>query len=467
MIRHTPALAAGLTPDDEVLLDAPDERLAPAVADAARGDHRAAAALLAATREAGEWESRDRYAGRLAVFAQSRSDWLTGWLAGAPRDPDALLLRAELAVREAWRRPCRAAELRQAAPLIDAAAEAGPRDPVPWRIALDHARGTDAARADFEVLWKEAVSRSPHHYGCHVAALQWSGSSAAGFAFAERAAEQALPGSLLHALPLRAAFPVLAGEGAAPGGRIETTAAGGCPDSGGGGEAWLRSAWFRSATAARPEPGPADARWTDAGGGLPGREVPERGVPGPGIPGRGVPGHVAPGSWNDGDGDGDGGGGGGGPMGGSPGAGDVAGPGGTAGPGDVAGPGGTGGPGDADGPGGTDGPGDAQWDSASTDDWIDAATDRAIGLSARYASGDPWPAEVRNLLAYALVARGRWAEALEEFRRIGPFATAFPWSHVSNDPLGQFLDLRDGVRIQLATTLPLRRRPGSADGPGH
>ncbi|MER5972787.1 hypothetical protein ABT112_24155 [Streptomyces sp. NPDC002055] len=449
MIRHTPALAAGLTPDDEVLLDAPDERLAPAVADAARGDHRAAAALLAATREAGEWESRDRYAGRLAVFAQSRSDWLTDWVAAAPRDPDALLLRAELAVREAWRRPCRAAELRQAAPLIDAAAEAGPRDPVPWRIALDHARGTDAARADFEVLWKEAVSRSPHHYGCHVAALQWSGSSAAGFAFAERAAEQALPGSLLHALPLRAAFPVLAGEGAAPGGRIETTAAGGCPDTGGDGEAWLRSAWFRSATAARPEPGPTDARWTDPAGGVPRGWGPGNGVPG---------------SWNDGDGDGgdwygstDGG----------PGAEGAAGPGGAESPGCAEGPSGAESLGDAGGPGGTDGPGDARWDSASTDDWIDAATDRAIGLSARYASGDPWPAEVRNLLAYALVARGRWAEALEEFRRIGPFATAFPWSHVSNDPLGQFLDLRDGVRIQLATTLPLRRRPRSADGPGH
>jgi hypothetical protein len=100
-------------------------------------------------------------------------------------------------------------------------------------------------------------------------------------------------------------------------------------------------------------------------------------------------------------------------------------------------------------------------------DRIDAAADLAIGMSARYESGDPWPAEVRNLLAYLLIALARWAEALDQFRLIGPYATSFPWSHLSDDPLGQFLELRDGVRIQLASTMPLRHRPVKAHATGH
>ncbi|NEA04028.1 hypothetical protein G3I28_32730, partial [Streptomyces sp. SID10116] len=61
MVRHTPRLADGLPPDDEVLLDVPDERLAPALVAAGRGDYGPASKLLATTREAAEWENRDRY----------------------------------------------------------------------------------------------------------------------------------------------------------------------------------------------------------------------------------------------------------------------------------------------------------------------------------------------------------------------------------------------------------------------
>ncbi|MEU6081947.1 hypothetical protein [Streptomyces sp. NPDC047108] len=330
MIRHTPLLAAGLPPDDDVLLDAPDERLGPALAAAGRGEHRPAAALLAATREAAEWESRDRYAICLAVFARHRSDWFSQWLAASPHDPDAALIRAERAVRAAWERPGRAEPLRETTPLIEAAAKASPGDPVPWRLALDHARGTRAPRGDFDALWAEAVQRSSHHYGCHVAALQylsarWYGSHHESFDFAEQAAEQALPGSLLQALPVRAALAaLLAEERQREGGTLVA---------------------------------------------LSGR--------------------------------------------------------------------------------------------------IDKAADLAVALSARYVPGDPWPAEVRNLLTYVLIVRGRWAEALEQFRLIGPYATTFPWSHVSDDPLGQFLELRDGVRIQVASTMPLRRRSGRAAATGH
>ncbi len=82
--------------------------------------------------------------------------------------------------------------------------------------------------------------------------------------------------------------------------------------------------------------------------------------------------------------------------------------------------------------------------------------DLAIALSAEYAAGDPWPAEVRNLLVYVLAARGRWAETLEQFRLIGPYATSFPWAHLSDDVLGEFLELRDAARIRAASTMPLR-----------
>ncbi|MFF1446875.1 hypothetical protein ACFVYF_01715 [Streptomyces sp. NPDC058274] len=312
MTRNTPRLAVGLPDDDEVLLDAPDERLAPALLAAGRGEYAPAAKLLTTTRESAEWENRDRYAMRLATFARSRDEWLREWQDAAPHDPDALLVKAELAVRRGWESPARVELLRQVGPLITAAAEGDQRDPVPWRIALDHARGTNAGHTEFEQLWGEAVRRSPHHYGCHVAALQylsaaWYGSHRECFDFAERAAQDALPGSLVQALPVRAAFAYL----------------------------------------------------TEGGG--------------PAVP----------------------------------------------------------------------------------RDRLDAAADLAIAVSATYAAADPWPAEVRNLLTYVLVRLERWEDALEQLRRTGPYATSFPWDRVSDDPLGQFLELRDGIRLEVAAGRPL------------
>ncbi|MFE9993197.1 hypothetical protein [Streptomyces avermitilis] len=323
MARNSPRLAVGLPADDEVLLDAPDEHLAPALVAAGRGEYEPAAELLAGSREAAEWENRDRYTTRLAAFARSRPEWLEEWRRDRPHDPDALLVRAELAVRRGWESPARAELLRQVAPLITAAAEGAPRDPVPWRIALDHARGTNAGHAEFERLWGEAVRRSSHHYGCHVAALQYLSAACCAqrgdtphtprrshrecFDFAETAAQDALPGSLVQMLPVRAAFAYL----------------------------------------------------TEGGGAAVGRER------------------------------------------------------------------------------------------------LDAAADRAIALSNEYAAADPWPAEVRNLLTYVLVRLQRWEDALQQLRMIGPYATSFPWDRISDDPLGQFLELRDGVRLEVASGLPL------------
>ncbi|WNO75139.1 MULTISPECIES: hypothetical protein [unclassified Streptomyces] len=323
-VRTAPRIAHGLPPDQAVLLDAPDERLSPALVAAAFGEWEPAAKLLATTRESADWEDRDRYVLRLAAFALNRDEWLTSWLAVAPRDPDALVLKAELAVRRAWESPARAERLREVGPLLDAAAEADPDDPVPWRIALDHARGTHATHTAFESLWEQAVRRSSHHYGCHVAALQylsaqWYGSHRECFDFAEQAAADALPGSLVQALPVRAAFAQLL-------------------------------------------------------------------------------------------------------------SGDT---------------------------------------NSVQDDRIDAAADLAVALSADYEPGDPWPAEVRNLTAYVLAGRRRWEPALEQFRLIGPYATSFPWNHLSDDPLGRFLDARDAVRLQIASSRPLRARAGRSGSADH
>ncbi|MEV6307889.1 hypothetical protein AB0M10_04725 [Streptomyces sp. NPDC051840] len=329
--RHALGPTAGhtdLPADDAVMLDAPDDRLSPALVAAALGDFEPAAKLLAATRDAGDWEFRDRTLARLVAFARSRDEWLTGWLTSAPRDPDALLVKASLAVRRAWDSPAHAELLREVGPLITAAADAEPRDPVPWRLALDHARGTHAPHTVFESLWEQAVRRAPHHYGSHVSALrylsaEWYGSHRECFDFAERAAEDAAGDSLVQALPVRAAYALLRDE-------------------------------------------EATARATSV-----------------------------------------------------------------------------------------------------QQDRVDAAADLAIGFSARFPVADPWPAEVRNLLACVLVARGRTDEAMEEFRRIGPYATSFPWAGMTGEALGGFLAARAAVRARAASAAAVRGRPEHSGRRGH
>ncbi|MFR0352006.1 hypothetical protein [Streptomyces sediminimaris] len=220
--RALQPLDGAFPPDDEVLLDVPDDRLGHALVAAARGEHAPAAALLAESRGSADWEMRDRNTRRLAAFARSRPEWFQRWSAADPHDPDLLLVRAQLEVDRAWDSPARAELLREVSPLITAAARGYDRDPVPWRIALDHARGTRAGHTYFGELWEAALRRAPHHYGCHVAALRyladsWQGSYRECFDFADRAAQDALPDSLIQALPSRAALACLtdgAGDGA-------------------------------------------------------------------------------------------------------------------------------------------------------------------------------------------------------------------------------------------------------------
>ncbi|MFE6024058.1 hypothetical protein [Streptomyces niveus] len=224
VLRHGAAVGAQLPPDASVVLDPPTPGLRAALTAAYAGDHAPARDLLAATRLGAEWERRGGYVPRLAESALHSPGWLDAWLAESPRDPDALLVKAEHCVQQAWeiRTGARASSvsrdqfqaffalLDDAVPVIGAAAELNPTDPVPWQVALTHARGSQAPREVFDAYWAEATARAPHHYGCHVSAMQylcdkWYGSHGEMFDFAERAAEEALPGSKLHALPLLAA----------------------------------------------------------------------------------------------------------------------------------------------------------------------------------------------------------------------------------------------------------------------
>ncbi|ANB05910.1 hypothetical protein SAM40697_1950 [Streptomyces ambofaciens] len=312
--------ASRLVPDDDVLLDAPDDRLAPALVAAAHGEHAPVAALLAGTRAHAEWEHRDRYATRLAAFARSRAEWLENWRATAPDDPDARLVGARLTVDRYGDSPDRTALLREVTPAVTAAAQAAGADPVPWRTALDAARGAGAGHAEFERLWAQAVRRSPHHYGCHVAALEYLAAASPGahrecLDFAERAAQDAPEDALVRALPLRAAFTCLTANG----------------DGGATGVHRSR---------------------------------------------------------------------------------------------------------------------------------LDAAADRAIALSAVHPEADPWPAELRNLLAYVLVRLERPRDAAEQLRLTGPYVTSFPWDRDTDDPLGRFLHVRADVRARVASA------PGRT-GSGH
>ncbi|MFI2778194.1 hypothetical protein [Streptomyces sp. ALB3] len=232
VLRHSDATGAGLPPDDAVVLDAPDPSLRVALAAAAAGDHAPAAELLATTREHAQWERRDSCVARLARASLHHPGWLDGWLEESPENPDAVLVKADLYVCQAWqiRTGARAGQveddqfrafhavLRDAVPVVSAAAELNPDDPVPWRIALTQARGIQAPREVFDTYLAEANARDPHHEGCHVQALQylcakWYGSHEEMFAFAEHAAGQAPPGSRLHALPLQAVVEYLIADG--------------------------------------------------------------------------------------------------------------------------------------------------------------------------------------------------------------------------------------------------------------
>ncbi|MEO3844713.1 hypothetical protein [Streptomyces sp. B22F1] len=476
VVRHYSWVGADLPLDEDVLLDAPGQRVRAVLPAAEAGDFRPARELLAGAGRAAEWERRDTYVAELATAALDDDGWLRRWREWDPECGDAAVVEAERLLR-AWRaerygprrrrfegwgvrrrggaapgpwagagpaegagagggdgdgaggawagmadaeswpwygvpgagpgygRPGSGTEhdrpgtgagagadsgagpggpapgggdprtgaggtagtagaagaagpgggrrsrgpygagglpatdpravLRDVLPLVRLAAAQAPGDPVPWRIALDHATAVRAPREAFVSRFAEAVVRAPGHHGAHVAALRYL--AIVGDAdveelmvFAEESAEEALPGSLLHALPLEAASLGVC--------RTRSTPSGG--------------------------PDPADA------------------------------------------------------------------------------------------------PG-------SSTTW---AVERALELSAHYEPGDAEAAGFRNCLAAALVRARRWDEALEVFRAVGSDARGVPWARPGDDTEAirrRFLLARQEVRAQLARRVPLfGPRPDNAPGPG-
>ncbi|WP_073793579.1 hypothetical protein [Streptomyces uncialis] len=252
VVRHLPATAEGLPPDGEIVVDAPDEDLARALDAARRGSWEPAAALLARTRAAADWQLRSDHLTGLVTLALHHVGWLEDWFRDRPADPGAALVRAELAVRRAWeirtmtgpgtipREQFEAfrTALADAAPLLRAAAELGPDDPTPWGILLTHARGLGAPREVFEEYLAQGQVRAPHDLALHERALpylsdKWFGSYAEMFAFTRSAAGSAPEGSPLRGLPLWAVteysleYTVRDGEGPVPRALVQAAVADG------------------------------------------------------------------------------------------------------------------------------------------------------------------------------------------------------------------------------------------------
>lgn len=219
MVRHLEATGAGLPPDHAVVMDPPDARTVDALAGARRGDHGAARVLLAATRENRDWSLRGEAVQALADVALADAAWLDRWRAGAPEDPDALVVEAFLRISEAWevrtaayakdvaadRMAAFHARLNDALPVVEAAVAASPGDPVPWSAVLRHCIGAGAPREVFDDCLRSALGRAPHHVPTHLAALQylaakWYGSDQEVLDHAARAAADAPEGSPLRAL---------------------------------------------------------------------------------------------------------------------------------------------------------------------------------------------------------------------------------------------------------------------------
>ncbi|WP_128380602.1 hypothetical protein [Streptomyces cavernae] len=218
-----PATGEGMPADDAVELDAPEPALRPALSAARRGEWEPAAALLARTRSDADWDRRSEYVADLADCAVHHVGWFDDWTGARPGDPDAALVRAELAIRRAWeiRTAARARHvsseqfrafrtvLKDATPALRVAADLNPDDPGPWKTAIAHAMGLGAPREVFDEYLAEGRARDPFHVALHSRAVQylaakWYGSHTEMFDFAESAAAAAPAGSLLKGLPMRA-----------------------------------------------------------------------------------------------------------------------------------------------------------------------------------------------------------------------------------------------------------------------
>ncbi|MFH8379888.1 hypothetical protein ACH4E7_02935 [Kitasatospora sp. NPDC018058] len=195
-----------------------------AVEAAARaGDWRSAAAYLEAAGT--DWDLRWYRLGHLSNAAADDDTFVKAWLAERPNDPGAALVHADAMVALAGKlRGAKTAKhttqeqfdafhrvLAESEAACRRAAELAPADPSPYIAQIWIAVGLGWSHERFQALWAEIVSRAPHHFGAHTAALQywcakWRGSHELMHEFARKAAASAPAGDLLAALPLFAVF---------------------------------------------------------------------------------------------------------------------------------------------------------------------------------------------------------------------------------------------------------------------
>ena len=228
-LEHGDDLAGALVPDDAVVVDAPPDAARPAIDAALDGRYEPAAELLRQQREQGAWEDRDVVVAGLGRRALAAPQWLDAWREAQPDDPDLAVVDARRLVEQAWEQRShndasqvspeqfRAFHetLAQATERIQQAIDGSPGDPVPWALALRHARGTETDRATFERYLDALQTTDPHHYGARYEAMQylcdkWFGSHEEMYDFARSSVEAAPREARVQSLLLDAVLEHLA-----------------------------------------------------------------------------------------------------------------------------------------------------------------------------------------------------------------------------------------------------------------
>jgi len=233
-LEHGDDLAGDLVPDDAVVVDAPSDAARPAIDAALDGKYEPAAELLRHTREAGSWEDRDLDVASLGHLALASPQWLDAWREADPENPDLAVVDARRLVEQAWEQRSHndASQVSQeqfaafqetlenATQRIQQAIDGSPGDPVPWALALRHARGTECDRETFDGYVRALESTDAHHYGARYEAMQylcakWFGSHEEMFAFAHASVEAAPREARVQSLLLDAVLEHLASDASA------------------------------------------------------------------------------------------------------------------------------------------------------------------------------------------------------------------------------------------------------------
>ncbi|MEO7267905.1 MAG: hypothetical protein ABIW49_01710 [Knoellia sp.] len=233
-LDHGDDLAGALVADDAVVIDAPSDAARPAIDAALDGKYEPAADLLRRTRQDSAWEDRDLAVASLGRLALKSPQWLEAWRESDPDSPDLAVVDARRLVEQAWEQRSHndASQvskdqfaafhetLEHATQRIQQAVDGSPGDPVPWSLALRHARGTEADRETFDGYLRSLESTDPHHYGARYEAMQylcakWFGSHEEMFEFAQASVEAAPPEARVQSLLLDAVLEHLASDGSA------------------------------------------------------------------------------------------------------------------------------------------------------------------------------------------------------------------------------------------------------------